>query len=85
MCAKRNEFIINKPLFESAINHTKDAIIITDKNQNIIYINDAFEEMTGYDFEEIKHTNPRFLQGEKTDVFDCSRNPILKVFARIKF
>ncbi len=34
----------------------------------IIYVNKAFEEMTGWSREEIIGKNPRILQGEKTDL-----------------
>ena len=33
----------------------------------IIYVNKAFEEMTGWDREEVIGKNPRILQGPKTD------------------
>lgn len=73
MRAKKNNLSINSDLLETVIKHTKDAIVITDKDQKIIYINDAFARMTGYDFEEIKGLNPRFLQGSKTNETDVKR------------
>jgi len=33
----------------------------------LVYVNEAFEEMTGYDHEEALGSNCRFLQGEETD------------------
>jgi PAS domain S-box-containing protein len=54
-----------------------DSIVITAKRKKwsdddkestpIIYANKAFEEMTGYKYEEIVGKDPRFLQGELTD------------------
>nr|WP_321233093.1 PAS domain-containing protein [uncultured Psychroserpens sp.] len=43
-----------------------EAIVITDINQNIIWINDGFTTMTGYSKKEVLHKTPRFLQGPKT-------------------
>jgi PAS domain S-box-containing protein len=49
------------------------SILITTPELNspgpyIIYVNKAFEEMTGWTREEIIGKNPRFLQGLKTDL-----------------
>jgi PAS domain S-box-containing protein len=54
-----------------------DSIVITAKRKKwgdddkestpVIYANKAFEEMTGYKYEEIVGKDPRFLQGELTD------------------
>ena len=43
-----------------------EALIITDKNQNIIWVNDGFSKMTGYPKKEALNKTPKFLQGEKT-------------------
>jgi PAS domain S-box-containing protein len=49
------------------------SILITTTELNspgpyIIYINKAFEELTGWGREEIIGKNPRFLQGPKTNL-----------------
>lgn len=44
-----------------------EAIIICDKNQNIIWVNEGFTTMTGYSKKEVLGKTPRFLQGPKTD------------------
>ena len=49
------------------------SILITTPELNapgpyIIYVNEAFEEMTGWSREEIIGKNPRFLQGPKTNL-----------------
>ncbi|MFC0525640.1 PAS domain-containing protein [Pontibacillus salicampi] len=57
-------------LLEKAIDHTRVGAIITDPNQSdnpIIYANEGFRYITGYDSEEILGHNCRFLQGEQTD------------------
>lgn len=45
-------------------------VVITDASQKdnpIIYLNEGFEELTGYDEEEMLGRNCRFLQGEDTN------------------
>jgi PAS domain S-box-containing protein len=39
----------------------------TDPEEPLIYCNKAFEELTGYTYEEIVGKNCRFLQGDKTE------------------
>jgi PAS domain S-box-containing protein len=43
-----------------------EAIILTDKNQNIIWVNEGFTTMTGYAKKEVLKKTPGFLQGKKT-------------------
>jgi len=53
----------------SAIEATNDGIVIADaqkEDQPIIYVNPAFERLTGYGREEVLGRNCRFLQGEDT-------------------
>lgn len=53
-------------LLERAINASSNGIVITDAQQEdnpIIYINEAFERITGYAFNEVAGCNCRFLQG----------------------
>ena len=48
--------------------HTQNAVIITDAIGKIEYVNEAFEEMTGYHKEEVGGQKPGdFLQGPNTD------------------
>ena len=45
-----------------------EAIVVTDINQKIIWVNDGFTEMTGYFKNEALNRTPRFLQGPKSCV-----------------
>ena len=57
-------------LFEQALEQTRMAVTIVDINRPdspIIYANQAFTELTGYDREEVIGRNCRFLQGPETD------------------
>ncbi|ADJ15270.1 bacterio-opsin activator domain-containing protein [Halalkalicoccus jeotgali] len=56
-------------LIERAIDEAPIGITIADATREddpLIYINDAFERLTGYPPEETLGTNCRFLQGERT-------------------
>lgn len=57
-------------LYERAIEAANTGILITDArlpDHPIIYVNEAFQRITGYFKEEILGKNCRFLQGEGTD------------------
>jgi PAS domain S-box-containing protein len=72
-------------LLESVITNATDAVLITEAEPieqpgpAIIYVNDAFTQMTGYSREEVIGKNPRFLQGENT-----SRKELDKLKAALK-
>ena len=46
---------------------THEAILITDANANIIRVNRAFQETTGYSAEEVLGKNPRILSSGRQD------------------
>ncbi|MBU2997792.1 PAS domain-containing protein [Cellulophaga baltica] len=53
--------------FETIFNDNNfEAIVITDLNKNIVWINDGFAAMTGYSKEETINKTPNFLQGKNT-------------------
>jgi PAS domain S-box-containing protein len=59
-------------LFREAADQSFQAITVTrstgaDDPSEIIYVNDAFTEMTGYEAEEVMGQTPGMLQGPKTD------------------
>ncbi|MEM6516409.1 MAG: PAS domain-containing protein [Bacteroidota bacterium] len=45
-----------------------EALIITDKNQKIIWVNEGFTAMTGYPKSYALDKTPRFLQGKSTSL-----------------
>ena len=46
---------------------TRDAIVITDAQSNIIRVNHAFTEITGYTVEEVLGKNPRIMSSGRQD------------------
>jgi PAS domain S-box-containing protein len=59
-------------LLESVITNATDAVMITEAEPitfpgpKIVYVNDAFTRMTGYEKEEVLGKDPRFLQGPRS-------------------
>lgn len=65
-----SEAFADAELLRNAIEATRDGVTISDARQPdmpLIYVNPAFEAMSGYRSEEIIHKNCRFLQGDDTD------------------
>jgi len=54
---------VYKKIFEMSI----DTVIITDDQANILYVNDAFTENTGYTPQEVIGKNPRIMKGDNAD------------------
>jgi PAS domain S-box-containing protein len=58
-------------LLESAVENTQDGILITEAKQlnqpgpELLYVNQAFTRITGYDLTEVLGRTPRLLQGPK--------------------
>jgi len=69
----------NAPLLQSAIEQTKEAVLITEgeplekPGPRITYVNPAFTEITGYTSEEIIGETPRILQGPETEPWVIER------------
>lgn len=56
--------------FKEGVDKSDNSIILTDHNKNIIYVNEAFVESSGYSKDEIIGKNPRVLQaGTKNKSF----------------
>lgn len=54
-------------LSASIIDSTNQAVIVTDTNFNIITVNQAFTDLTGYDKEEVLGKNPRAFKSGRHD------------------
>lgn len=67
--AEKQNLIEDLQIREKAIEASNEGIIITDalNGNKIVMVNKAFEQISGYTFNEIKGKNPRFLQGKNTD------------------
>ncbi|HEY5074027.1 MAG TPA: PAS domain S-box protein, partial [Pyrinomonadaceae bacterium] len=51
----------------AAVEQTADSVVITDPKGNILYVNPAFERITGYAKEEVLDQSSRILKSGKTD------------------
>ncbi|MGL2964007.1 PAS domain-containing sensor histidine kinase [Flavobacterium sp. RSB2_4_14] len=66
-------------LLETVITQTKEAVMITNIDTsendipNIIYVNSAFTDMTGYQSEDIIGKSPVLLFGKKSDVLELDK------------
>ena len=67
--------------FSTIVQHAKDIVIVTkahpinDPGPEIVYVNEAFIEKTGYTAEEVIGKTPRILQREGTDREDLKKSP----------
>ncbi|SED09932.1 PAS domain S-box-containing protein [Pseudomonas mohnii] len=63
--------MINSKLLQLAINASNDGVVIAEKegeqDKILIYVNPAFERLTGYSSEEILYQDCRFLQSGDRD------------------
>lgn len=62
--------MLNADILIKAIQASNDGIVISEQEGDdhiLIYVNPAFERLTGYSAEEILYQDCRFLQGEDRD------------------
>ncbi|WP_152204989.1 PAS domain-containing protein [Marinobacter changyiensis] len=64
--------LLQSPLFQSVADLTFDSVMVTEatadhKNSVIIYVNQAFTDLTGYPADEVLGKTPGLLQGPETD------------------
>ncbi|MBK9052565.1 MAG: PAS domain S-box protein [Chloroflexi bacterium] len=67
---ERKQIAENLSLFTQAVEASVDSITIADARQPdmpLIYVNEAFERITGYKRDEVIGRNCRFLQGDEHD------------------
>ena len=57
----------NKPILDLIFNNLFDSVFITDNNYNIIYVNHAFEKLTGFREKEIIGNIPAIFRSGKKD------------------
>jgi PAS domain S-box-containing protein len=64
-----------KRLLENAMEHSFHGVMITtaEPGYPVVYVNDAFAEITGYGPEEIVGQSPAILQGPKTSRAELDR------------
>jgi len=54
-------------MLAEALQGAGESVVITNPDGTIIYINQAFTDITGYSFEEVRGKNPNILQSGKQD------------------
>ncbi|PPD22346.1 MAG: hypothetical protein CTY22_03690 [Methylomonas sp.] len=54
-------------LTDRVLAHSDEAVLISDQNNDIVYVNEAFTRITGYTQDEIKGKNPRILSSRRQD------------------
>lgn len=76
---KRIQEELRLKLLESVITNTNDAVLIAEAEPlelpgpRIVYVNEAFTKMTGYEAEEVIGKTPRILQGPKSNRRELDR------------
>ena len=54
-------------MLAEALQGAGDSVVITDPDGGIIYVNQAFTDVTGYTYEDVRGKNPSILQSGKQD------------------
>ena len=62
--------LLDSAIFRTAMEQVPASVVITDANNDILYVNKFFTELTGYTLEEAKGKNPNILNsGEQSKEF----------------
>ncbi|MEQ6885958.1 PAS domain-containing protein [Salicola sp. Rm-C-2C1-2] len=64
--------VLQSPLFRALANVTFDSVMVTEassdpKDSVVVYVNQAFTELTGYSADDVLGKTPGLLQGPETD------------------
>ncbi len=54
-------------LFTEVVKNTSNAVIVTDLERKIVFVNKAFTDITGYTSQEVQGRSPSMLQGPETN------------------
>lgn len=54
-------------LMSKVLSNSDEAVLISDQQNNIVYVNDAFTQITGHTLSEVAGQNPRILSSGKHD------------------
>ncbi|WP_409310617.1 PAS domain-containing protein [Pseudomonas putida] len=68
--------MINAQLLQSMVDASNDGIVVAEKEGDdtiLVYVNAAFEYLTGYSRDEILYQDCRFLQGDDRDQLGRAR------------
>jgi PAS domain S-box-containing protein len=67
--SKQKEEELQMILLQSVVKNSQDGVVITlaQDGYPIVYINESFTKLTGYDSNEVMGKNPRFLQGPESN------------------
>lgn len=55
-------------LFFTIVNESSNAVVITNSEKKIVYVNHKFEEISGYTFDDVVGKDPSVLRSNKTPV-----------------
>ncbi|MBW8002153.1 MAG: PAS domain S-box protein [Planctomycetes bacterium] len=65
--SERDAAVSELMLRDNALKAAANSIFVTDEDANILWTNEAFTKITGYDSNEVIGENPRFLKSGRTD------------------
>jgi len=58
--------MLDPSLFSALTEASTDAVLVTNGEGDIVYVNPAWERLTGYTFAEVEGQNPRMLRSSRT-------------------
>lgn len=64
---QRRQAELENARLAAAVRHAEESVLITNAKGEVQYVNPAFEELTGYQLNEILGSNPRFLKSGEHD------------------